>query len=162
MTSTSFYPPSKSNHLIGILTAFTPRRWATDFGNILTDAGKNRHICLFIGSNPIVILVTYLTIIFGEQFAQTHWHECLHQTAKLLASHVLAVRHSLSFVWILCQKATSLFFNLLHINTAEEKVTEEEIKSMIDEGTENGEVQEVEQDIVDESSPWATVASTPS
>ena len=52
------------------------------------------------------------------------------------------------FVWILA-KSTSLIFNLLHINTAEEKVTEEEIKSMIDEGTENGEVQEVEQDIVD-------------
>lgn len=46
-------------------------------------------------------------------------------------------------------KSTSLIFNLLHINTAEEKVTEEEIKSMIDEGAENGEVQEVEQDIVD-------------
>ncbi len=47
-----------------------------------------------------------------------------------------------------CQKHFTIF-NLLHINTAEEKVTEEEIKSMIDEGTENGEVQEVEQDIVD-------------
>ncbi len=76
------------------------------------------------------------------------------RAAKLLARPMywLSVIAS-PFVWILA-KSTSLIFNLLHINTAEEKVTEEEIKSMIDEGTENGEVQEVEQDIVDRVSPW--------
>ena len=46
-------------------------------------------------------------------------------------------------------KSTSIIFSLMNINTSGEKVTEEEIKSMIDEGTESGEVQEVEQDIVD-------------
>ncbi len=54
------------------------------------------------------------------------------------------------FVWLLA-KSTSVIFNLFDINQASEKVTEEEIKTMIDQGTESGEVQEVEQDIVGQS-----------
>ena len=40
-------------------------------------------------------------------------------------------------------------FNLLGLKDAETKVTEEEIKSIVQEGKEDGEVQEVEQDIVE-------------
>ena len=52
------------------------------------------------------------------------------------------------FVWILA-KSTEAMFNLLGIKEAESKVTEEEIKSIVQEGKEDGEVQEVEQDIVE-------------
>ena len=52
------------------------------------------------------------------------------------------------FVWLL-SKSTSCMFNLLGIKDSDNKVTEEEIKSIVQEGKEGGEVQEVEQDIVE-------------
>ena len=136
--------------LIGILTGiYSGDVLATDFGNILTDAGVPATYAYLLAQTLIVILVTYLTIIFGELVPKRIGMSASTRAAKLLARPMywLSVIAS-PFVWILA-KSTSLIFNLLHINTAEEKVTEEEIKSMIDEGTENGEVQEVEQDIVD-------------
>ena len=42
-----------------------------------------------------------------------------------------------------------MIFNLLGIKESDNKVTEEEIKSIIQEGTEDGEVQPVEQDIME-------------
>ena len=52
------------------------------------------------------------------------------------------------FVWIL-SKSTEVMVNLLGVKNAETKVTEEDIKSIVQEGKEDGEVQEVEQDIVE-------------
>ena len=52
------------------------------------------------------------------------------------------------FVWIL-SKSTEAMVNLLGVKNAETKVTEEDIKSIVQEGKEDGEVQEVEQDIVE-------------
>ena len=136
--------------LIGILTGiYSGDVLASDFSKVLTAAGIPVTYAHIIAQILIVILVTYLTIIFGELVPKRIGMSASTRAAKLLARPMywLSVIAS-PFVWILA-KSTSLIFNLLHINTAEEKVTEEEIKSMIDEGAENGEVQEVEQDIVD-------------
>ena len=50
-------------------------------------------------------------------------------------------------VWLL-SKSTSVIISLLGVKEQESKVTEEEIKSIIQEGTDVGEVLPVEQDIV--------------
>ena len=131
--------------LFGILTGiYSGDVLATDFGNILTDAGVPATYAYLLAQTLIVILVTYLTIIFGELVPKRIGMSASTRAAKLLARPMywLSVIAS-PFVWILA-KSTSLIFNLLHINTAEEKGTEEESKSMIYEGTENGEVQEVD------------------
>ena len=95
------------------------------------------------------LFVTYLTILFGELVPKRIGMSASSRVAKLLARPMYWLSIIASpFVWLLA-KSTSLIFRLLNINTNAEKVTEEEIKSMIDEGTESGEVQEVEQDIVD-------------
>jgi putative hemolysin len=53
------------------------------------------------------------------------------------------------FIWLLTH-STDFLLNVLQIKpTADGKVTEEEIKAIIKEGTEGGEVQEIEQDIVE-------------
>ncbi len=53
--------------LIGILTGiYSGDVLATDFGNILTDAGVPATYAYLLAQTLIVILVTYLTIIFGE------------------------------------------------------------------------------------------------
>ena len=53
------------------------------------------------------------------------------------------------FIWLLT-KSTDFILDVFKIKpTADGKVTEEEIKAIIKEGTEGGEVQEIEQDIVE-------------
>ena len=120
--------------LIGILTGiYSGDVLASDFSKVLTAAGIPVTYAHIIAQILIVILVTYLTIIFGELVPKRIGMSASTRAAKLLARPMywLSVIAS-PFVWILA-KSTSLIFNLLHINTAEEKVTEEEIKSMIDE-----------------------------
>ena len=107
--------------LIGILTGiYSGDVLATDFGNILTDAGVPATYAYLLAQTLIVILVTYLTIIFGELVPKRIGMSASTRAAKLLARPMywLSVIAS-PFVWILA-KSTSLIFNLLHINTAEE------------------------------------------
>lgn len=136
--------------LIGILTGiYSGDVLAADFGNAFISAGMPASYAYPIAQALIVIAVTFLTLIFGELVPKRIGMSASVRTAKWLARPMYWLSAIASpFVWILA-KSTSLIFNLLHINTTEEKITEEEIKSMIDEGTENGEVQEVEQDIVE-------------
>lgn len=136
--------------LIGILTGiYSGDALADDFGIVLTSWGFPAAYARITAQSLIVILVTYLTILFGELVPKRIGMSASLRVAKLLARPMYWLSLIASpFVWLL-SKSTSVIFNILNINTSGEKVTEEEIKSMIDEGTESGEVQEVEQDIVD-------------
>jgi putative hemolysin len=97
----------------------------------------------------IVILVTYFFIIFGELLPKRIGLSAAEKIAKFMAGPMICLAAIASpFVWIL-SKTSSLIFNLLGIKEEGSKVTEEEIKSMIREGTEDGEVQQVEQDIME-------------
>ncbi|MBQ8500720.1 MAG: HlyC/CorC family transporter [Bacteroides sp.] len=136
--------------LIGILTGiYSGDALADDLGHVLEAWGFPVAYARITAQSLIVFLVTYLTILFGELIPKRVGMAASTRIAKLLARpmYVLSLVAS-PFVWLL-SKSTAVVFGLLHINTTSEKVTEEEIKSMIDEGTENGEVQEVEQEIVD-------------
>lgn len=136
--------------LIGILTGiYSGDALADDFGSLLVEWGFPAAYARICAQTLIVALVTYLTILFGELVPKRIGMSASVRVAKLLARPMywLSVIAS-PFVWLL-SKSTSVIFRLMNINTSGEKVTEEEIKSMIDEGTENGEVQEVEQDIVE-------------
>ena len=136
--------------LIGILTGiYSGDALADDFSVMLSDWGFPAEYAHITAQSLIVIFVTYLTILFGELVPKRIGMSASSRVAKLLARPMYGLSLIASpFVWLLA-KSTSLIFSLLSINTSSEKVTEEEIKSMIDEGTESGEVQEVEQDIVD-------------
>ena len=86
----------------------------------------------------IVILVTYFTLIFAERVSM----------AIARPMHLLSLIAS-PFVWLL-SKSTEISVKMLGINADEDnKVTEEEIKAIVKEGYDGGEVQEVEQDIVE-------------
>ena len=101
-----------------------------------------------LAQGVIVVVVTYLTIIFGELVPKRIGMSMAEKAAKVMARpmNVLSVI-ALPFVWLLA-KSTEAIFNLLGVKEEDNKVTEEEIKSIIKEGAEDGEVQPVEQDIM--------------
>lgn len=136
--------------LIGILTGiYSGAALADDFGKVLAGWGVSPSYARIVAQAIIVLLVTYLTLIFGELVPKRIGMSVAEKAAKLVAGpmKILAAIAS-PFVWILA-KSTAAAFNMLGIKPSDSKITEEEIKSMIQEGTEGGEVQEVEQDIVE-------------
>ena len=98
----------------------------------------------------IVILVTYFTLIFGELVPKRIGLGRAERVSMAIARpmHLLSLIAS-PFVWLL-SKSTEVSVKMLGINADEDnKVTEEEIKAIVKEGYDGGEVQEVEQDIVE-------------
>lgn len=136
--------------LIGILTGiYSGNTIAVLLGEWLVSHGVNASYAFGIGQTLIVVTVTYLTLIFGELLPKRIGLAIAENASKVVARpmYYLSVIAS-PFVWLLA-KSTSVMFRLLGIRSEENKVTEEEIKSIIQEGTEGGEVQPVEQDIME-------------
>lgn len=98
----------------------------------------------------IVIFVTYLTLIFGELLPKRIAMNNPEKVARFVATPMNALSIIGSpFVWFL-SVSTRGFMKLTGISqTNNSKVTEDEIKAILQEGTEEGEIQEAEQDIVE-------------
>ena len=94
--------------------------------------------------------MTYLTLIMGELVPKRIGMGYAERVSMLVAKPMYFLsKLALPFVWLL-SKSTSLVIKITGIKANEEnKVTEEEIKAIVKEGFDGGEVQEVEQDIVE-------------
>ena len=104
-----------------------------------------------ISQTLIVIIVTYLTLIMGELVPKRIGMAFAEGAAKIVAKPMFILsKIALPFVWFL-SKSTAFTLRVLGLNshTENNNVTEEEIKAIIQEGTEGGEIQEVEQYIVE-------------
>lgn len=137
--------------LIGILTGlYSGEAFAQDFAVIVAQVPVLEPYALGIAKTTIVILVTYFTLIFGELVPKRIGMGCAEKVSMLVAKPMNILSFIASpFVWLL-SKSTLLTVRLTGINTIDEtKVTEEEIKAIVKEGFHGGEVQEVEQDIVE-------------
>lgn len=96
-----------------------------------------------------VLLVAFVTIVFGEMIPKRIGLSKPETVSQYVAIPFFWVsRIALPFVWLL-SRTTELFIRLLGINTDMSKVTEEEIKAIIDEGATAGTIEEIEQDIVE-------------
>ncbi|MDD4848122.1 MAG: hemolysin family protein [Bacteroidales bacterium] len=136
--------------LIGILTGiFSSSAFAADFAKTLEKIGCSALYSLALSQTLIVIIITFLTIVFGELIPKRIGLSFSEKKALQVAPimHIFA-KISTPFVWIL-SKSTSLIFKLFGIKNHVQKITEEEIKYIIEEGKNSGVVQEVEQDIVE-------------
>ena len=96
-----------------------------------------------------ITLIGILTGIFSGNKIAAEFSALL-QRAGMAASGASALAQTIIviLVWLLA-KTTSLVTRILGIRYQETKVTEEEIKSIIQEGTDEGEVSPVEQDLVE-------------
>ncbi len=98
----------------------------------------------------IVIIVTFLSIIFGELVPKRLGMLRAEKIARLVAApmNFLSVV-TYPIVWLL-SKISQLFFKLFNIKTSTDNtVTEEEIKAMVAEGSEHGAIEEEEKEIIE-------------
>ncbi len=136
--------------LIGILTGvYSSDVLADSFAEVLASWGVPLGYARNVAQALIVVGVTYLSIVVGELVPKRIGLGVADRVAKLVARpmYILSMLAH-PFVWIL-SRSTALLVRFLPLSEADNRVTEEEIKSMIQEGTASGEVQEVEQDIME-------------
>ena len=137
--------------LIAILTGvYSGDEIATGVGALLVSAGVNPAYSPSLSLAVVVILVTFISILIGELVPKHIGLADPERIAKATVRPLLALAYiTFPFTWIL-SKCSDVIIRLLGIKPSpHSKVTEEEIKAMVQEGTEGGEVQEIEQDIVE-------------
>lgn len=137
--------------LIGILTGlYSGEAFAYDLAAYMRGIPWIAPYALVISKTAIVVLVTYLTLIMGELVPKRIGMGYAEKVSMLVAKPMYLLSLVASpFVWLL-SKSTALAVKLMGTDASEEsKVTEEEIKAIVKEGFDGGEVQEVEQDIVE-------------
>jgi putative hemolysin len=95
-----------------------------------------------ISTTIIVIIVTFLSIVFGELIPKRIGLLKAEKIARVVVLPVLYFSKATHpFVWLL-NKTSNLFLKILNVkSTADNSVTEEEIKAIISEGTEQGAIE---------------------
>jgi len=137
--------------LIGILTGlYSGEAFAGDLSKVLDDIPLLAPYSLLASKTIIVIAVTFATLVLGELVPKRLGMGMAEQIAKITARPMSALSViSSPFVWLL-SGSTNFVLSIFGLkNMDESKVTEEEIKAIVKEGFDDGEVQEVEQDIVE-------------
>ncbi len=136
--------------LIGILTGiYSGDALAQNVAPLLARSPLLEPYATTIAQLIIVVIVTYLTLIIGELVPKRIGMAAAERVATLVARPMTVLSIVASpFVWVL-MKSTAAICHLIGLKAKKEKVTEEEIKAVVREGAEDGNVQEVEQEIVE-------------
>lgn len=137
--------------LIGILTGiFSGDKITRDVQEFVARFEMLKPYAESIGVGIVLVLLTFFSLLLGELLPKRIGLNYPESIAKAVAVPMKFIsKVTMPFIWLLT-KSTDFFLNLFQIKpTADGKVTEEEIKAIIKEGTEGGEVQEIEQDIVE-------------
>ena len=96
----------------------------------------------------IVVIITYFTLVLGELVPKRIGLSSPETIAKMMAGPMRLVYWlTFPFIWLL-NKSSLLIIRLLKIKEDDSQVTEEEIKAIINEGTEQGTIEEAEQEII--------------
>ncbi len=137
--------------LIGILTGLYSGDKITDDVKLFFDGFVSlQPYSQSIAVGVVVVVLTFFSLVLGELLPKRiglNYPEAIAKAAAVPMKMVSIV--TAPFIWLLTV-STDFVLNVFKIKpTADGKVTEEEIKAIIKESTESGEVQEIEQDIVE-------------
>jgi magnesium and cobalt exporter, CNNM family len=98
----------------------------------------------------VVIIVTFLSILFGELIPKRFGLLRAEKIAKLVAGPMyFFAKMTHPLVWLLNKISNAFFFIFNVKKSTDDAVTEEEIKTMISEGTEAGTIEEEEREIIE-------------
>jgi putative hemolysin len=137
--------------LIAILTGFySGEKFSADLQPYIEKIPYLHNYAANLSTALILIFVTLLSIIFGELIPKRIGLLRAEQIARLVARPVRTlslITHPI--VWLL-NGTSNLFFRFFQITPSEDSnVTEDEIKAIINEGTEQGTIEEAEQEIIE-------------
>ena len=137
--------------LIGILTGIYSGEKVTDDVRIFIESyAALKPYAQSLSVGIVVVVLTFFSLVLGELLPKRIGLNYPEAIAKGVAVPMKMVSIiTAPFIWLLTI-TTDFILDVFKIKpTADGKVTEEEIKAIIKEGTEGGEVQEIEQDIVE-------------
>ncbi|MEO7309309.1 MAG: hemolysin family protein [Chitinophagaceae bacterium] len=137
--------------LISILTGlYSGEKFSGDLQPYLEKISFLQRYAASLSTVLIVVIVTFLSIIIGELLPKRIGLLRAEKIA-MASAHPMRILSRVTFpiVWLL-SKITRVIFKLFNIKSNKDNVvTEEEIKAMISEGTEHGEIEEAEQQIIE-------------
>ena len=119
--------------------------WLAGLG-VTIPADTLHAICVFL----ITLILSYFSIVFGELIPKRLAMKNPEKMALSMAGILQFVSAFFApFVWVLTQSTNGLL-RLLHINPdeQEESVTEEEIRMMLDTGSEKGTINKIENEMI--------------
>ena len=133
--------------LIGV---FGGNGLANELDKILLHLGITEPYSFNIALTVVIILITFFSIVVGELVPKRIGMTNPESIAMAIARPMILLSKIMSpFVWLL-STTTEFIVKLFGIKRkSDSQVTEEEIKALLEEGTEVGEIQEIEQDIVE-------------
>ena len=137
--------------LIGILTGiYSGAKITTDVETFFATYTLTHPYAHSLAVTVVVVILTFFSLVFGELLPKRIGLNYPEAIAKSVAVPMKLMSIATApFIWLLTT-STDFILKVFKIKpTADGKVTEEEIKAIIKEGTEVGEVQEIEQDIVE-------------
>lgn len=137
--------------LIGILTGIYSGEKVTDDVRLFIESyAALKPYAQSLSVGIVVVVLTFFSLVLGELLPKRIGLNYPEAIAKGVAVPMKMVSIiTAPFIWLLTI-TTDFILDVFKIKpTADGKVTEEEIKAIIKEGTEGGEVQEIEQDIVE-------------
>ena len=136
--------------LIGILTGIYSGEKIT--GDIVVFIEKIPFLAPYskgVATTLVVIVITYFSLVFGELIPKRIGLAAPEQIAKFVAAPMRIVSWiTYPFIWLLTQ-STGFVSKIFNIKPDQTHVTEEEIKAMINEGAEQGTLEETEQEIIE-------------
>ena len=137
--------------LIGILTGiYSGNQIAVDLTELLKSFGLAQSTAFVVAQGGIVVLVTYLTIVFGELVPKRIAMQDAEKVGLSMSGLLYVTAKTFApLVWLLTV-STNGVLRLLGIppETKDEKVTEEEIRIMVDAGSESGTIDDIEQKLI--------------
>ncbi len=136
--------------VISILTGiYSGEKITDDFAAFLNQWPALSSYSYGIATAIVVIIVTYFTIVFGELVPKRIGLSRPETIAKAVGTPMRIfslVTHP--FIWLL-SKSSNIIVKIFGLKPKDNQVTEEEIKAIISEGTEQGTIEETEQDIIE-------------
>jgi putative hemolysin len=137
--------------LIGILTGiFSGDKITASMESYISGFGALKPYSHSLAVGVVVVILTFFSLVLGELLPKRiglNHPEGIAKTVSIPMKYISVA--TAPFIWLLTVSTEFLLKILMIKPSADGKVTEEEIKAIIKEGTEGGEVQEIEQDIVE-------------
>lgn len=137
--------------LIGILTGiYSGEKIEDDLIKFISQFEFLRQYSKVISVSFIVIALTFFSLVLGELVPKRIGLTMPEQISKVFAFPMYWISIiAAPFIWLLTFTSDAILKIIQIKPSADSKVTEEEIKAIIKEGTEGGAIEQIEQDIVE-------------